>query len=172
VCVVNKIAKPLTERQGNVLKSTVKEYLKTSRPVSSGRIFKRYHFHCSPATIRNEMSELIEKGMLLQPHTSAGRLPTKKALKFFVDETLNFEDDVVSKKEKVILYEFLKSMSVIEEFFSQIETLIPKIEEIEFEEIGKLDNKMERVLINLIGRKKMLYAKNINLINYIKEIFE
>ncbi|OGZ18864.1 MAG: hypothetical protein A2175_02420 [Candidatus Nealsonbacteria bacterium RBG_13_42_11] len=75
----------LTERQGKLLNVIVKEYIDGAQPVSSQLLEKKYSFDVSPATIRNEMQKLTDKGFLQQPHTSAGRMPTDKGYRFFVN---------------------------------------------------------------------------------------
>lgn len=69
----------------------VEEYIKSAEPVSSGLLEKRYKFRVCPATIRNEMQRLAEEGFIFQPHTSAGRVPTDKGYRFFVDNLLEKE---------------------------------------------------------------------------------
>jgi heat-inducible transcriptional repressor len=75
----------LGERQQKILLAVVCEYISTAEPVGSRTIARRYEFGISPATIRNIMADLEEMGFLLQPHTSAGRIPTDKGLRFYVD---------------------------------------------------------------------------------------
>lgn len=75
----------ITQRQERILKSIVQEYIKNAQPVSSEFLQKKCDFEISPATIRIEMQKLTEKGFLFQPHTSAGRVPTDKGYRFFVD---------------------------------------------------------------------------------------
>ena len=81
----------ITERQGEILNRTVREYIELAQPVSSQLLEKKYDFSICPATIRIEMQKLTDKGFLLQPHTSAGRVPTDKGYRFFVDELLKKE---------------------------------------------------------------------------------
>jgi transcriptional regulator of heat shock response len=81
----------ITERQGKLLNMIVKEYIDSAQPVSSQLLEKKYDFDISPATIRIEMQKLTDKGFLLQPHTSAGRIPTDKGYRLFVDELLGKE---------------------------------------------------------------------------------
>ncbi len=81
----------ITERQGEILNRIVREYIELAQPVSSQLIEKNYDFSICPATIRIEMQKLTDKGFLLQPHTSAGRVPTDKGYRFFVDELLKKE---------------------------------------------------------------------------------
>lgn len=81
----------LTERQEKILDMIVKEYVDSAQPVSSKLLEKRYDFNVSPATIRIEMQKLTGKGFLLQPHTSAGRIPTDKGYRLFVNNLLGKE---------------------------------------------------------------------------------
>lgn len=66
----------------------VREYVASAEPVSSQELLKKHDFGVSPATIRNEMQKLTDKGFLSQPHTSAGRVPTDKGYRFFVNNLL------------------------------------------------------------------------------------
>lgn len=78
----------ITERQEKLLNVIVKEYINSAEPVSSQMLEKKHDFDISPATIRIEMQKLTDKGFLSQPHTSAGRVPTDKGYRFFVDKLL------------------------------------------------------------------------------------
>lgn len=83
----------LTERQGKLLDVIVREYVSSAQPVSSQLLEKKYDFGISPATIRIEMQKLTDKGFLSQPHTSAGRVPTDKGYRFFVNELINKKEN-------------------------------------------------------------------------------
>lgn len=76
----------ISERQSQILNTIVDEYIKTAMPVSSGVLFDKGFFDVSCPTIRNEMADLTDMGFLAQPHTSAGRVPTERGYRFFVDE--------------------------------------------------------------------------------------
>lgn len=76
----------MEKRQEKVLKCLVKEYIKSAKPVSSQMLFEKYHLGISPATIRWEMVELTDSGYLYQPYASAGRVPTEKAYRFFIEK--------------------------------------------------------------------------------------
>lgn len=78
----------LTERQQLILRLIVDDYIRSAEPVGSRTISKRMETHLSPATIRNEMSDLEEMGYLEQPHTSAGRVPSHKGYRFYVDHLM------------------------------------------------------------------------------------
>ena len=78
----------LTERAQAVLELVVRDYIKTAEPVGSDMLVKRHGLNLSSATVRKVMAELEEMGLLAQPHTSAGRMPTEKGMKTYVDELL------------------------------------------------------------------------------------
>lgn len=73
------------DRRMLVLRAVVEDYIRTQEPVGSGAVTKGFPLHVSSATVRNDMAALEEEGYLVQPHTSAGRVPTEKGYRFFVD---------------------------------------------------------------------------------------
>jgi len=75
----------LSDRQQQILIATIEEYVKSADPVGSEELLRAYNFNFSPATIRGEMAELEKTGYLYQPHVSAGRIPTDKGYRFFVN---------------------------------------------------------------------------------------
>jgi heat-inducible transcriptional repressor len=75
----------LDERKTAILRAVVQEYISTAQPVGSGHVASAPGVKVSPATVRNEMAVLEQEGYLIQPHTSAGRVPTDKGYRFFVD---------------------------------------------------------------------------------------
>ncbi|MBI4536470.1 MAG: heat-inducible transcription repressor HrcA [candidate division NC10 bacterium] len=75
----------LSGRQRSVLRAIIQDYIRTAEPVGSRTVVKRYGFSLSPASIRTIMSDLEELGYVAQPHTSAGRIPTDKGYRAFVD---------------------------------------------------------------------------------------
>lgn len=89
----------LTARQTQILKSLVDEYIATAEPVGSEALEKKYGLGVSPATIRNEMATLTKLGYLRQPHTSAGRVPTPQAMKFYINQLM--EERQMSLAEEV-----------------------------------------------------------------------
>jgi transcriptional regulator of heat shock response len=89
----------LTERQLALVSAIIKEYTKTAEPVGSVEITVNHNFHCSPATIRNEMAKLIDMGFLEMLHTSSGRVPTKLAYKLYLEEI--FEEDEIPVLQEV-----------------------------------------------------------------------
>ena len=86
----------LSDRQEQILNLLIQEYIGSAEPVSSQSLEQKYKFGVCPATIRIEMQKLTNDGYLGQPHTSAGRVPTDKGYRFFVDQLLRekpFEED-------------------------------------------------------------------------------
>ncbi len=76
----------LDNRKINILKAIIGSYIESGEAIGSRTISKKYELGVSPATIRNEMSDLEEMGFLIQPHTSSGRIPTDKAYRYYVDD--------------------------------------------------------------------------------------
>lgn len=96
-----QVVEALTPRQTKILRAIIEEYCQTAEPVGSDTLDKKYQIGFSPATIRNEMSRLGEKGYLLQSHTSSGRIPTSTAIKFYVRELLKEKELSVTDEVKV-----------------------------------------------------------------------
>lgn len=96
----------LKERQKTILGAAIQRYVLTTKPVASEEIIRELNMDISPATVRNEMLQLDGFGFLEQPHTSAGRIPTDKGYRFFVDNLLS--EDRLSLKELEILDELFK----------------------------------------------------------------
>lgn len=76
----------MDDRRLDVLRAIVEDYVDTREPVGSKALVERHHLGVSPATIRNDMAALEESGFIAQPHTSAGRIPTDKGYRYFVDQ--------------------------------------------------------------------------------------
>lgn len=90
-------------RARRILSAVVSEYIATGEPVGSRRLSKRYGLNLSPATIRNELSDLEEAGCLLQPHTSAGRVPSELGFRIFIDALAQLRD--VATEDRVAILE-------------------------------------------------------------------
>lgn len=95
----------LTQRQIEILRSIIEEYIETAEAVGSETIEKKHNLSASPATIRNEMVKLSEYGYIKKPHSSAGRVPTAAGMKFYVRELMKEKElstvEEVALKEKV-----------------------------------------------------------------------
>ena len=94
--------KEASERQKSILETIVQEYFLTAVPVSSGQLVEKYKLGVSPATVRNEMAELEEEGLIYQPHTSAGRIPTQAAYELLLAGYAG-KYPALDKKEKELL---------------------------------------------------------------------
>lgn len=77
-------------RRYEILSAIINRFIETAEPVGSQAIVMSYHFEISPATIRNEMMGLEEEGLLMQPHTSAGRMPTELGYRLYVDSIADY----------------------------------------------------------------------------------
>src|SRR4051812_2794795 len=82
----------LGDREREVLRAVVQEYINTGGPVGSAQLLQRGEFEVSSATLRNVMADLEELGFLEKPHTSAGRIPTDRAYRFYVDTMVKLRD--------------------------------------------------------------------------------
>ena len=91
----------LDSRSAAVLREIVEQYVETGGPVGSRTLSRRLPMPLSPATIRNVMADLTEAGLLFAPHTSAGRLPTERGLRLFVDGLLQFGDISPGEREQI-----------------------------------------------------------------------
>jgi len=97
-------------RQKELFKNIVEEYIKTAQPVGSKLIVERFNLDISPATVRNNMRELEEDGLIFSPHTSAGRIPTEKGYKYFIENYINFSDEF--KEEEIKEIEKLRNLEI------------------------------------------------------------
>jgi len=161
----------LTKRQEKILDTLINEYIRTAEPVSSKSLSEKKGFDVCPATIRNELQELTNMEYIYQPHTSAGRIPTKKAYHYFINVV--FED-----KEKLfssfIFKEIETTRQQIEKELKLVEDLIKSLEEVastfDVSSLAKKDNLLE--IIEKIGPSRMTYDKNISLINSLIKSLE
>lgn len=93
----------LDERKRKILKAIIQTYLETGEPVGSRTISKYTDLNLSSATIRNEMSDLEELGYILQPHTSAGRIPSDAGYRLYVDELMREKEQEVSEIKELMI---------------------------------------------------------------------
>lgn len=99
------MSEELDKRKKKILQAIIEEYIDTAEPVSSGNLVKA--LEVSSATIRNEMAELEKIGYLEKPHTSAGRVPSQKGYRYYVDELIR--DDKINKKEMDLIKQRLET---------------------------------------------------------------
>ncbi|MEK7167658.1 MAG: hypothetical protein AAB791_01505 [Patescibacteria group bacterium] len=91
----------MDSRKDNLLKIIVEEYIRSANPVGSQLVCEKYLPEVSPATIRNEMAELEENGLVSQPHVSAGRIPTLAGYKYYLEKFVG-EGKIVSKHKQIL----------------------------------------------------------------------
>lgn len=96
----------LADRQKVILKAIVDDYISSAEPIGSKTLLERNNFNLSSATIRGEMAELEENGYLIHPHTSAGRIPTDKGYREYVDNLMTIPE--MSKEEAQQVHDFFK----------------------------------------------------------------
>lgn len=101
------------------MKTVIEEYTSTAEPVGSVTLEKKYNLGISPATIRNEMMDLTKMGFLVQPHTSAGRIPTPMALKYYVRELIK-EQELSAAEEVAVKQKVWDQRFETEKFLRQI----------------------------------------------------
>ncbi len=89
-------------RARRILSAVVSEYIATGEPVGSRRLSKRYGLNLSPATIRNELSDLEDAGCLVQPHTSAGRIPSELGFRIFIDALAQLRDVATDDRSAIL----------------------------------------------------------------------
>ena len=107
----------LTERQKTLLLLIIRDYIESAQPIGSKRLAEHYNINVSPATIRNEMAALTEKGYLRQPHTSAGRVPTEEGYRFFVSE-LMYQAELPETVQRTISHQFHQSRPDIDQWMT------------------------------------------------------
>lgn len=110
------------DRKAIILKAIIKNYMETGEPVGSRTISKLPELNLSSATIRNEMSDLEEMGYILQPHTSAGRIPSDKGYRFYVDEILR-EKEIETEAFKDLMF---KKVDRLETLLKQLAKIIAR----------------------------------------------
>jgi heat-inducible transcriptional repressor len=92
----------LSARSRQILEAIVEDYIATAEPVGSSAVARRHALTLSPATVRNVMANLEELGLLTSPHTSAGRIPTEKAYRFYVDSLVALRQISRDEKKQII----------------------------------------------------------------------
>ncbi|MGN0352624.1 MAG: heat-inducible transcriptional repressor HrcA [Roseburia sp.] len=105
----------LDERKTKILKAIIKNYMETGEPVGSRTISKYTDLNLSSATIRNEMADLEELGYIIQPHTSAGRIPSDKGYRFYVDHLMEEKNEEISDMKNFVIEHTEKMEQVLQQ---------------------------------------------------------
>lgn len=117
----------LDDRKAAILHAVVQEYIETAQPVGSGRVANASGVEVSSATVRNEMAVLEEQGYLAQPHTSAGRVPTHKGYRFFVDR-IRAADPSLAPSDRATVRDFFSATHVeLEKMLTDTSDLLSRL---------------------------------------------
>ena len=116
----------LTERQKEILRIIIEDYISTAEPVGSRTIVRKHGLGLSPATIRNEMSDLEMLGYLEQPHTSAGRIPSPLAYRFYVDSMV--QPDQLSDDDRAMIDQYYQEREAsIDDIFGSTAKILSRM---------------------------------------------
>jgi len=115
----------LSEREKTILRYVIHQFILTAAPVGSRNIAKKYEIGLSPASVRNIMSDLEEAGFINHPHTSAGRIPTDKGYRFYVDSLMDIHH--MKKSEKDYIKEKLEEAPETDDILRISSSLLTKI---------------------------------------------
>ena len=186
----------LDERKVKILKAIIKNYLETGEPVGSRTISKFTDMKLSSATIRNEMADLEELGYIVQPHTSAGRIPTDKGYRLYVDDMMSEKEQNITNRENEVAvkeHELSSMKDMLGEKVEKVEELLqnvakvlakdtnyatmvttPKVtgNKLKFVQLSQLEaNKILAVIVmegNLIRNKVITVSEDLSQENLLK----
>lgn len=164
----------LDSRKRQILQAIIQEHTISASPIGSRTLAKRYNLNVSPATIRNEMADLEELGYLEQPHTSAGRIPTDKGYRYYVDQLISKEQDqspaLIDNIEKLYqeqqdvqdiisgMAKMLSNMTHYTALVSEPKSQISKLKKVEMMQLGN-----KSLLLVLLTDTGIVNNKIINL---------
>ncbi|MEN6390279.1 MAG: heat-inducible transcriptional repressor HrcA [Syntrophomonas sp.] len=170
----------MDERKKQILESIIKDYVETAEPVGSRAVVKKHALKLSPATVRNEMADLEEMGFLEQPHTSAGRIPSERGFRYYVDCMM--EKESLTEPEAQILHDLLLEnmqewSTVVERtghFLSQITKypsfiILPPFNLSEFRYLQILPMEPGKAFIFLVSDMGTIIHRKIDIPETIKE---
>ena len=160
------------ERDRKILQAIIMDYIQTAEPVGSRTVSKKYKMGLSPATIRNVMADLEETGFLSQPHTSAGRVPTDRAFRFYVDSILHLrklsrvERDRIEtslQDEKLDINEMMKRASSLLSLLSKQTgvVLVPRFGSNLFKHIEFIKLREKKILVIIVSQSGEVQNKLI-----------
>jgi heat-inducible transcriptional repressor len=166
----------ISQRQEKLLDFVIREYISTAEPVSSKALKKICDLDVCGATIRNDLQSLTEAGYIEQPHTSAGRVPTKKAYKHFVSlrdisrreidktdkEEQNQFDDFIVRQIQTAHQQIQEEMRLAEELMKSLSKTSMTLN---YTRITKTDNLLE--ILEILGPSKTAHNENITIITKI-----
>lgn len=166
----------LNERKIRILEAIINDYIETAEPIGSRTIAKKYDLGVSSATIRNEMSDLEELGLIVQPHTSSGRVPSSKGYRLYVDRLMNrreltkeqseFLQDVITQNINQIDYlmkQTAKALSAMTKYTTVVSEPKTKKAAVKHVQLVPLDEKS--VIAVIVTDNKVIKNHVINIDN-------
>lgn len=151
----------LSERKTKILHAIIKNYLDTGEPVGSRTISKYTDLNLSSATIRNEMADLEELGYIMQPHTSAGRIPSDKGYRWYVDKLMNekvqeveeMKEQMLEKADRMeqLLKQAAKVLANNTNYTSMISTPVYNRNKVKFIQLSQVDEEQLIVVVVMEG---------------------
>ena len=161
----------LDERKMKILKAIISTYLETGDPVGSRTIAKDSDLHLSSATIRNEMADLEEMGYIIQPHTSAGRIPSDKGYRLYVDmlmeekeqELNEMQEQMLDKADKMdqLLKQAARVLATNTNYATMVSTPMNNSNKIKFIQLSMVDE--EQVIAVIVLGGNVIKNKIINI---------
>ena len=161
----------LTDRKKRILKAIIKTYMETGEPVGSRTISKDADLNVSSATIRNEMSDLTDMGYIVQPHTSAGRIPSDKGYRLYVDELMKEKEDEIEEIRNLMIEKTDKMEKVLKNvarvlasntnYATMVSTPMNNSNKIKFIQLSMVDE--EQVIAVIVLGGNVIKNKIINI---------
>jgi len=163
----------LGERDQRVLGAVVEEFVQTAEPVGSRYLAKKYRLGVSPATVRNVMADLEELGLLAQPHTSAGRKPTDKGYRYFVDRLANAAPLSAGERRRLRKHLGMAESTDVEDLLESTSRLLssaarqvgivvaPRFESSVFRHIDFVLMREGRVLVVLVSQSGVVHHRPV-----------
>ncbi len=164
----------LNQRKQRVLEAIVEDYIATAEPVSSRTIARKYRLGVSPATIRNEMADLEEMGLIEQPHTSAGRIPSDCGYRYYVDRLMR-KARLSPREEALVRAAFAKRVRELAALVQQTLKLLtqltdylvflsaPQLENAALQQIRLLSLAPQRALLVIVAETGWVESKIVDL---------
>ncbi len=164
----------LNPRQRDILKAVIQDYIATAEPIGSRTISRRHAFHLSPASIRNIMADLEELGLLAQPHTSAGRVPTDRGYRVYVDSLMEPEQPSPGEVQRIqqrmgttrgeaeeLLRETGRLLSALTSYTCVV--MAPRLDQNTFHRIEFVDLGRDRLLVVFVSASGLVLQKVVTL---------
>ncbi len=147
----------MKDRQEKLLLAIIDNFIRTAVPVGSKTIVREYKLEVSPATIRNEMSKLEEQGLICQPYTSAGRVPTSKGYRFFVESVkVSKKDEELAKTAFVSEVEQYQEQLDRQQVYQSVDILSRVVDNIGFATLPDNDRTIFVGLSNVLRQPEFL----------------